>query len=65
MNVTFRLPSDALEATFVEEAAQQNLDGLAGHRSFGGVRASIYNAMPVAGCEALASFMRQFARSRG
>ncbi len=65
MNVTFRLPSAALEARFVEEAAAEGLDGLAGHRSFGGVRASIYNAMPLAGCEALASFMRDFARSRG
>ncbi len=65
MNITFRLPNDALEAAFIEEASQQDLDGLAGHRSFGGVRASIYNAMPIAGCEALASFMRQFARLRG
>lgn len=65
MNVTFRLPEASLETRFVDEAAAQGLDGLAGHRSFGGVRASIYNAMPLAGCEALASFMREFARSRG
>lgn len=65
MNVTFRLPSAALESAFVDEAARQDLDGLAGHRSFGGVRASIYNAMPLAGCETLADFMRDFARRHG
>lgn len=60
MNVTFRLPSEELEKKFVAEAEQRNLDGLKGHRSVGGMRASIYNAMPEAGVEALAEFMREF-----
>ncbi|MDZ4754469.1 MAG: 3-phosphoserine/phosphohydroxythreonine transaminase [Phycisphaerae bacterium] len=62
MNITFRLGSAELEAQFASEAATQGLDGLAGHRTFGGIRASIYNAMPFAGCEALAGFMREFMR---
>jgi phosphoserine aminotransferase len=65
INVLFRGPSAALDAAFVEEAAKQGLDGLAGHRSTGGVRASMYNAMPVEGAVALADFMREFARRRG
>jgi phosphoserine aminotransferase len=60
MNVTFRLPSEALEKEFVRAAEQQGLEGLAGHRSVGGIRASIYNAMPLAGVEQLAQFMRDF-----
>ena len=60
MNVTFRLPSEALEKAFVLEGEERRLDGLKGHRSVGGIRASIYNAMPLAGVEALAEFMRQF-----
>ena len=65
MNVTFRLPTPELEAEFVSEAREQGLDGLKGHRSVGGCRASIYNAMPVAGCEALRDFMTEFQRTRG
>ncbi len=61
MNVTFRLPSDELEAEFVADAAQQGLTTLKGHRSVGGIRASIYNAMPVAGVEKLRDHMRAFA----
>ncbi len=61
MNVTFRLPSEELETAFVAEAAQQKLYELKGHRSVGGIRASIYNAMPAAGVETLAAFMRDFA----
>ena len=49
-----------LEAKFVEEGKQRGLGGLKGHRSVGGIRASIYNAMPLAGCEALAQFMEDF-----
>jgi len=49
----------------VAEAAAHGMDGLAGHRSTGGIRASMYNAMPVAGAQALADFMRDFARRRG
>ena len=60
MNVTFRLPSDELTKAFVSEAAANNMTALAGHRSVGGVRASIYNAMPMAGVEALRDFMIDF-----
>ncbi|HJS09621.1 MAG TPA: 3-phosphoserine/phosphohydroxythreonine transaminase [Pirellulales bacterium] len=65
MNVTFRLPSEALEKEFVKEGEDRDLDGLKGHRSVGGIRASIYNAMPTAGIEALASFMREFKQKKG
>jgi phosphoserine aminotransferase len=60
MNATFRLPSEDLEKQFVKEAESHGLDGLKGHRSVGGIRASIYNAMPLAGVESLARFMREF-----
>ncbi len=65
MNVTFRLPGEELEAAFLKEAAAAGMDGLKGHRSVGGIRASIYNAMPEAGVEALAAFMREFAAKKG
>jgi phosphoserine aminotransferase len=65
MNVTFRLPSESLEQEFVKEGEDRGLDGLKGHRSVGGIRASIYNAMPAAGVEQLAAFMREFKRKRG
>jgi phosphoserine aminotransferase len=61
MNVTFRLASDDLERRFLEDANEQGLQELRGHRSVGGVRASIYNAMPLEGVERLAEFMRAFA----
>ena len=60
MNVTFRLPNEDLEKKFVAEALEKNLCGVKGHRSVGGMRASIYNAMPIEGAEALANFMNQF-----
>jgi phosphoserine aminotransferase len=60
MNVTFRLPSDQLQAEFLAQAERQGLCALKGHRSVGGIRASIYNAMPVAGVEKLRDFMREF-----
>jgi phosphoserine aminotransferase len=60
MNVTFRLPSEDLEKKFVAEATGAQLDGLKGHRSVGGIRASIYNAFPKAGVERLVSFMKEF-----
>ena len=60
MNVTFRLPSEDLEKTFVAEAKERGLAGIKGHRSVGGMRASIYNAMPLAGVEKLAAFMKEF-----
>ncbi len=65
MNVTFRTPSPELDARFVEEAQAQGLSGLKGHRSVGGMRASIYNAFPRHGCEVLASFLRDFAQRNG
>jgi phosphoserine aminotransferase len=60
MNVVFRLPSDELNAKFVADAAQQGMIELKGHRWVGGIRASIYNAMPVAGVEKLRDFMKEF-----
>jgi phosphoserine aminotransferase len=65
MNVTFRLPSAELEAAFVSEAKKAGLVGVKGHRSVGGMRASIYNAMPVAGCKLLAELMVDFAKRNG
>ena len=65
MNVTFRLPSEELEKQFVKEAEKAGLDGLKGHRSVGGIRASIYNAFPEAGVDALADFMKEFERRNG
>jgi phosphoserine aminotransferase len=65
MNVTFRLADEALEKRFVTEATAAGLDGLKGHRSVGGMRASIYNAFPEAGVDALVEFMGEFERTRG
>jgi phosphoserine aminotransferase len=65
MNVTFRLPAEELEKKFAADATAQGLDGLKGHRSVGGIRASIYNAFPRAGVEALVSFMKDFERRNG
>jgi phosphoserine aminotransferase len=62
MNVCFRLPNAEAEERFVTEAKSRDLHYLKGHRSVGGMRASIYNAMPLAGVEALAQFMREFRR---
>jgi phosphoserine aminotransferase len=65
MNVTFRLPSEELEKTFAKEATAAGLDGLKGHRSVGGMRASIYNAFPEEGVDALVQFMQEFERRNG
>jgi len=65
MNITFRLKSEELEKQFVKESTAAGLDGLKGHRSVGGIRASIYNAFPEEGVDALVSFMREFERTRG
>ncbi len=65
MNVVFTTPSEALDDQFVKEAEKQGMSGLKGHRSVGGCRASIYNAMPVEGVEALAGFMGDFAAKNG
>jgi phosphoserine aminotransferase len=65
MNVPFHLPRPELEPAFLAEATAAGLTNLAGHRSVGGMRASLYNAMPLAGVEALVAFMRAFARRNG
>ncbi|MEM8945465.1 MAG: 3-phosphoserine/phosphohydroxythreonine transaminase [Planctomycetota bacterium] len=65
MNVTFRLPSDELTKKFLAASEEKNLTALGGHRSVGGIRASIYNAMPVAGVEALRDFMIDFCKQNG
>src|SRR5712692_9854212 len=65
MNVTFRLATEDLENVFVKEATAAGLDGLKGHRAVGGMRASIYNAFPEDGVEALVAFMKEFERKRG
>ena len=63
MNVCFRAPSEELEAKFISEATKLGLDGLKGHRSVGGMRASIYNACSLQSVQALVSFMKEFERS--
>jgi phosphoserine aminotransferase len=65
MNVTFRLPSEELEAKFVKESKAAGLDGLKGHRSVGGLRASIYNAFPEEGVDGLVAFMQDFEKKNG
>ncbi|MEJ5349901.1 MAG: 3-phosphoserine/phosphohydroxythreonine transaminase [Desulfosoma sp.] len=65
MNVTFRLPSVELEKKFIDEAQKAGLGGLKGHRSVGGCRASIYNAMPLQGVQALVDFMKDFVKRNG
>ncbi len=63
MNVTYRLPNEQLEEKFIKEAKAKGFEGLKGHRSVGGIRASIYNAFPKAGVEALVEFMDEFKRN--
>lgn len=65
MNVTFTLPTEELTDLFVKEAKAAKMDGLKGHRSVGGCRASIYNAFPLEGCQALGQFMADFAAKNG
>nr|MDQ3348432.1 aminotransferase class V-fold PLP-dependent enzyme [Acidobacteriota bacterium] len=65
MNVTFRLPTEELEKKFAKDATAEGLDGLKGHRSVGGMRASIYNAFPEEGVDALVQFMQEFERRNG
>jgi phosphoserine aminotransferase len=65
MNVVWRLPSEALEDQFVSQAKKEGLVGLKGHRSVGGIRASIYNAVPPEAVDALVSFMKAFERKNG
>lgn len=65
MNIPFRLPSEELEEIFAKEAKSNNLIGLKGHRSVGGMRASIYNAMDLAGTQELVKFMKEFQKKNG
>jgi phosphoserine aminotransferase len=65
MNVTFRLPTEELEELFLKEASGKGLKGLKGHRSVGGIRASLYNAFPTEGVDALVTFMRDFEKRKG
>ena len=65
MNVTWRLPDEAREEKFIKEAGAKGLKGLKGHRSVGGIRASIYNAFPPAGIDALVEFMKAFQAANG
>jgi phosphoserine aminotransferase len=65
MNVTFKLATEELDKKFAKEATAAGLDGLKGHRSVGGMRASIYNAFPEEGVDALVQFMREFERTNG
>lgn len=65
MNATYRLPNEELEQKFLAEAADNNLVALKGHRSVGGIRASMYNALPIESVEALVSFMQEFRAKNG
>ncbi|HIJ79111.1 MAG: 3-phosphoserine/phosphohydroxythreonine transaminase [Desulfobulbaceae bacterium] len=65
MNIPFNLPTPELEAKFIKEATAQGFDGLKGHRSIGGCRASIYNAFPKEGVEKLVAFMAEFEKNNG
>jgi phosphoserine aminotransferase len=65
MNVAFTLKKDGLDGEFLKQAEARGMLQLKGHRSVGGMRASIYNAMPLAGVQALATFMAEFAKQNG
>ena len=65
MNVPFVTGSDDLDAKFVKEAKEAGFENLKGHRTVGGMRASIYNAMPIEGVEKLVAFMREFEKNNG
>jgi phosphoserine aminotransferase len=65
MNITFRLATEELEKKFIKESTAAGLDGLKGHRAVGGMRASIYNAFPEAGVDALVAFMKDFEQKNG
>lgn len=65
MNITFRMPTEELEKKFIAEATAAGFDGLKGHRSVGGLRASVYNAFPKKGCEELVKFMQEFQKKNG
>jgi phosphoserine aminotransferase len=65
MNITFKLPTEELDKLFVKDSTAAGFDGLKGHRSVGGLRASVYNAFPEQGLVDLVAFMREFERKHG
>jgi phosphoserine aminotransferase len=65
MNVTFRLQNADLDKAFLQGAQEREMDGLKGHRNVGGFRASLYNALPVESCQALAEYLHAFAHQNG
>ena len=65
MNISFRLPSETLEEQFASESKKAGMIGLKGHRSVGGMRASLYNALPVEAAEDLVKFMKEFQQKNG
>ena len=65
MNVPFKLPDEALDEPFLKGAKERGMVQLKGHRSVGGMRASIYNAMPLEGVKALVAYMKEFEKSHG
>ena len=65
MNVTFTMAGEELEKKFIAEAAEKGFSGIKGHRSVGGLRASIYNAFPKKGVEDLVAFMKEFQKKNG
>ena len=65
MNITFRLPSEELEAQFIDEAKKAGMNNLKGHRSVGGCRASTYNSLPLESTKALGEFMDDFQKKNG
>ncbi len=65
MNITFRLPNEQLEEQFASQARQRDMIGLKGHRSVGGLRASLYNALPIQAVESLVQFMKEFQQKNG
>ena len=65
MNVTFRMVNADLDKAFLQGAQEREMDGLKGHRNVGGFRASLYNALPVASCQALAEYLHDFVRQNG
>ena len=65
MNITFKFPNEEIPDVMIKDAAKQGLVALKGYRTVGGIRASTYNAMPLEGAKALASFMTDFAKKNG
>jgi phosphoserine aminotransferase len=64
MNIPFRLPNEELETEFLAQASKKGFIGLKGHRAVGGIRVSMYNALPLEGAQKLADFMKEFEKSK-